>query len=96
MTERLTIALAQCNPIVGDIDGNIRLISNAYKASAAADLVIFSELAVSGYPPEDLVLKPFFQEKVEAAVRTLAEQTDGGGPAMLLPTPWREDGKLTN
>ncbi|MCG8546702.1 MAG: NAD+ synthase, partial [Alphaproteobacteria bacterium] len=96
MTERLTIALAQCNPIVGDIDGNIRLISDAYKASAGADLVIFSELVVSGYPPEDLVLKPFFQDKVEAAVRALAKQTNGGGPAMLVPTPWREDGNLYN
>ena len=96
MTERLTIALAQCNPVVGDISGNIRLISDAYKASAKADLVVFPELVVSGYPPEDLVLKPFFQEKVEAAVRALAGETRSGGPAMLIPTPWRDDGKLYN
>ena len=60
--ERLRIALAQFNPTVGDIKGNIEK-ARAVHAQAAehnADLVVFSELFVSGYPPEDLVLKPAF------------------------------------
>lgn len=96
MTERLTIALAQRNPTVGDIEGNIALIRDSAAACKDVDLVVFPELVVSGYPPEDLVLKPFFQDKVEAAVRGLAPETANGGPALLVPTPWREDGKLYN
>jgi len=96
MTERLTIALAQRNPTVGDIEGNIALIRDSATACKHVDLVVFSELVVSGYPPEDLVLKPFFQDKVEAAVHALAAETANGGPALLVPTPWREDGKLYN
>ena len=96
MTDRLTITLAQINPVVGDIDGNIALIRRIRGQSKDADLVVFPELAVCGYPPEDLVLKPFFQEKVEHAVKALAGETADGGPAMLVPTPWRDDGKLYN
>ncbi|MDH3701337.1 MAG: NAD+ synthase [Alphaproteobacteria bacterium] len=96
MTDRLTITLAQINPVVGDIDGNIALIRRIREQSKDADLVVFPELAVCGYPPEDLVLKPFFQGKVEHAVQTLAGETADGGPAMLVPTPWRDDGKLYN
>ncbi len=96
MTDQLTIALAQLNPTVGDVKGNLELIRNALRSSKGADLVLFSELVVSGYSPEDLVLKPFFQDKVQEAVFSLAEETAGGGPAMLLPTPWRIDGALHN
>jgi NAD+ synthase len=81
---------------VGDIAGNIALIRRFREQSKDADLVVFPELAVCGYPPEDLVLKPFFQEKVEHAVKGLAGETADGGPAMLVPTPWREGGKLYN
>ena len=96
MTDQLTIALAQLNPTVGDVKGNLGLIRDALRSSKGADLVLFSELVVSGYSPEDLVLKPFFQDKVQEAVFSLAEETAGGGPAMLLPTPWRIDGALHN
>ena len=98
MTEQLTIALAQINPILGDIDGNVEKIREARAEAAGqkADLVVFSELVVCGYPPEDLVLKPFFQDTVEAGVRTLAKETVDGGPAILIGTPWREDGALYN
>ena len=82
MTDSLKIYLAQRNPTVGDITGNIALIreSRAAAAEAGADLVVFSELVVCGYPPEDLVLKPFFQDKVEAAVYELARDTADGNP----------------
>ncbi|MFT6583839.1 MAG: NAD+ synthase [Alphaproteobacteria bacterium] len=96
MTDRLKIALAQLNPIVGDIDGNAGRIRAARDTAKDADLIVFSELVLSGYPPEDLVLKPFFQDKIEAAVKALASETSDGGPALLIGTPWRENGALMN
>jgi NAD+ synthase len=96
MTDRLTIAMGQLNPLVGDIAGNLARIRDTVAKVPDADLVFFSELVLAGYPPEDLVLKPFFQDKIESAVRDLAADTAKGGPAILLPTPWRVDGKLYN
>ena len=98
MTDRLSIALAQINPTVGDLEGNAALIRDVRRQAAVdrADIVVFSELAVSGYPPEDLVLKPFFQDKVEATVNELASETADGGPALLVGTPWLVDGSLFN
>lgn len=98
MTDSLKIALAQINPIVGDIAGNAVKIrgARAQAASGGADLVIFSELAFVGYPPEDLMLKPAFQEEAEQAALALAADTSDGGPAMLLGSSWREDGNLYN
>ncbi|MEN8197102.1 MAG: NAD+ synthase [Pseudomonadota bacterium] len=95
MTDSLKLFLAQRNPTVGDITGNLAMIreSRAAAAEAGADLVVYPELVVCGYPPEDLVLKPFFQDRVEEAVRDLAKDTADGGPAMLVSAPWRrEDG----
>ena len=96
MTDRLRISFAQCNPVVGDIKGNCDRIRHARAQASGADLVVFPELMVCGYPPEDLVRKPFFQDKVMAAVLALAGETDDGGPALLVPTIWRDDGKLYN
>ncbi|HAA92917.1 MAG TPA: NAD+ synthase [Rhodospirillaceae bacterium] len=96
MTDSLTIALAQLNPTVGDIAGNADRVRDAARQVPDADLILFSELMMSGYPPEDLVLKPFFQDKIEDAVNSLAAETAEGGPAMLLPAPWRVDGALYN
>ena len=61
-----------------------------------ADLVVLPELFIAGYPPEDLVLKPAFQAACRAAIEELARETADGGPAMLIGTPWVEDGKLYN
>jgi NAD+ synthase len=96
MTDKLTIALAQINPTVGDIRRNAERILAARKKAAGADLVVYSELVLCGYPPEDLVLKPFFQDKVEAEMKRLAEVTADGGPAMLVGAPWRAGGELYN
>jgi NAD+ synthase len=96
MADRLSICFAQCNPLVGDIDGNCDRIRQVRARAAAADLIVFPELMVCGYPPEDLVLKPFFQDKVMAAINSLAAETGDGGPALLVPTIWREDGNLYN
>ena len=94
----LRIALAQLNPTMGDLAGNALKAREARaKADAAgADLVLFSELYLTGYPPEDLVLKPAFQAACRETVAALAKDTADGGPGMLIGTIWVEDGKLHN
>jgi NAD+ synthase len=101
MTERATelkITLAQLNPTVGDVEGNAAKAraARARAATDGADLVVLPELFITGYPPEDLVLKPAFQAACRAAVETLARETADGGPAMLIGSPWVEDDKLYN
>src|ERR1700680_3002437 len=101
MTERaaqFVITLAQLNPTVGDVAGNAAKARGARARAQAdgADLVVLPELFVAGYPPEDLVLKPAFQSACRAAIEALARDTADGGPAMLIGSPWVEDGKLYN
>jgi NAD+ synthase len=96
--DKLAIAVAQLNPIVGDVAGNLQR-ARAARAQAArdgADVIAFPELFMAGYPPEDLVLKPAFQAACRAAVEALARETADRGPAVLVGTPWVEDGKLYN
>src|SRR2546430_4763918 len=95
-TDRLAIAIGQLNPTVGDITGNADKARRARAEAAGADLVALSELFLSGYPPEDLVLKPAFQAACRAKVEELARETADGGPALLIGTPWLEDRKLYN
>ena len=92
------ITLAQLNPTVGDVTGNAvkARVARARAAADGADLVVLSELFIAGYPPEDLILKPAFQSACRAAIEELARETADGGPAMLIGTPWVEDGKLYN
>src|SRR6516162_2704018 len=96
--DRLAIAVAQLNPIVGDVAGNLERArkARAQATRAHADIVAFSELFIAGYPPEDLVLKPAFQAACRSAVEALARDTADGGPAVLIGTPWAEDGRLYN
>src|SRR6478609_4532738 len=96
--DRLAIAVAQLNPIVGDVSGNLERarIARAEAARDGADIVAFSELFIAGYPPEDLVLKPAFQAACRAAVEALARDTADGGPAVLMGTSWVEEGRLYN
>ncbi len=96
--DRLGIAVAQLNPTVGDVEGNAQKVRQARAQAAAlgADLVVFSELFVAGYPPEDLVLKPAFQAACRGAVEALARESGDGGPAVAVGTPWAEEGKLYN
>ncbi len=97
-TDRLLIALAQLDPTVGDVDGNLgkARAARAQAAQLGADVVMFPELFLAGYPPEDLVLKPAFQQACRAACDSLARDTDDGGPSVLIGLPWFEDGQLTN
>ena len=82
MTERpepLRAALAQINPTVGDITGNARLIAErmAQARDLGASLVVFPELSLTGYPPEDLLLKTHFLDAAAAALAELAAATRG-------------------
>lgn len=98
MTNTLQIALAQINPIVGDVAGN-GLKAREARAEAArlgADLVVFSELFLSAYPPEDLVLKPAFLDACRREIEALAVETADGGPAILIGVPWAEGGNRYN
>ncbi len=98
MTDQLRIALAQLNPTVGDIDGNVAQVRRARAEAGAlgADLVLFSELFLLGYPPEDMVLKRAFQDDVDAALAALAAETADGGPGILLGTSDRIGNKVYN
>lgn len=98
MTNELKIAVAQINPVVGDIAGNANQVRAARGEAAAegADLVVFGELALCGYPPEDLVLKGAFQDAIAATMQDLAAETADGGPGLLVGAPWRDQGLLYN
>jgi NAD+ synthase len=98
MRDVFRIGLAQLNPVMGDIAGNLAKAraARAEAAQAGADVVLFSELFIVGYPPEDLVLKPALQGDARLAVEKLARETADGGPAVLMGSPWVEDAKLYN
>ena len=94
---KLTLALAQANFTVGDIEGNlVRLKKLHARAShAGADLLMVSEMAVTGYPAEDLVLRHRFQDEAMRAAEAMAGWT-AGGAALLTGGLWKESGKLYN
>ncbi|MHC5308125.1 NAD+ synthase [Bartonella sp. LJL80] len=91
------LAVAQLNPVVGDIKGNLALALKAHEQASAlgADLVLFTELFISGYPPEDLVLKHAFTTACEKAVRELATLT-AQGAGILIGVPLRRNGAVYN
>jgi NAD+ synthase len=98
MTNSLKVGLAQLNPKVGDVAGNLAKVRAARTeaASQGAELVLYPETVLSGYPAEDLVLKPAFQKACHEAVEALRADTKDGGPALFVTTPWREGDKLHN
>ncbi len=98
MTDSLSIALAQINPTVGDVPGNAARLRAAREEAAGqgAGLMVSSELALSGYPPEDLVVRPSFQETVRRELEALAAATGDGGPGLLVGAPWVQDGAVYN
>nr|WP_040450164.1 NAD+ synthase [Hoeflea phototrophica] len=97
-TDTLRIAVAQLNPTVGDVAGNLAKAREA-RADAhrhGADIVLFTELFIVGYPPEDLVLKPALIRSCLKAVNELAADTADGGPAVIIGYPRSDDGKRHN
>ncbi|MCC7516089.1 MAG: NAD+ synthase [Pseudomonadales bacterium] len=93
---RLTITLAQINPVVGDIPGNTRLVLQAMAEARAAgvQVILFPELVLTGYPPEDLLLRPSLQQRIE---RALAEvQQAATDICAIVGYPALVDGCLFN
>jgi NAD+ synthase len=93
----LTIAVGQLNPVVGDLDNNAEKARKAHAEAAAsgADLLVLTELFISGYPPEDLVLKPAFQDACRDTAETLAAVTKDG-PGIIVGCPWRDGDDVYN
>ena len=94
----LAIALAQINPTVGDLPGNAARIRQARDDAGrlGTDLVVFPELVVVGYPPEDLVLRPALVAAAAEVLGELERESLAGGPALVVTLPWAADGRLRN
>ncbi len=95
---QLSIALAQVNPTVGDVAGNLALVRRLRDEAAArsADVVAFPELVLVGYPPEDLVLRPALVDAAASALSQLQQDSAAGGPAVVVTLPWISHGCLHN
>ena len=85
----LRIAVGQFNPVVGDVAGNLQKARDARASASAqgADLLLLTELFISGYPPEDLVMKPAFLRACQKAIEDLASDTADGGPGVIIGYP---------
>ncbi len=96
--QKLHIVSAQLNPIVGDILGNLAKAKASLRdaMNLGADILVFSELFLIGYPPEDLVLKPAAVKDCQAAVAELAVETAGTRLSVIIGTPWRDANGLYN
>ena len=104
--QQFSIALAQVNFKVGDIDGNLQLIADSVAAAKAqyekkqhekddsALMVVFSELALIGYPPEDLLLRPSLQHRIESALQQVAILSSD--VTIVVGYPWHQGGQLFN
>ena len=96
MAEKLSILLAQTNPIVGNIEYNRDLVLDTIDKNKSADLIVFSELVLSGYPPEDLVLKSAFQNKVCDAFHEIMSASVHSNSYIVIGRPWKENEQLYN
>ena len=94
----LKIACAQVNPTVGDIAGNAALVRRLRDDAAAqqADLVVFPELVLIGYPPEDLVLRPALVEAASCVLTDLQRESAAGGPGIVVGLPWKGEHGVHN
>jgi len=95
---QINITLVQENPIVGNVEYNYNLILKARNDtnSENADLIVFSELFMSGYPPEDLVLRYSFLDEIDKYLKLLVEETKKPGPAILVGLPVRDKNQIFN
>jgi len=96
MADKLTITLAQLNQTVGDLAANAAAMLATRARSPHSDLIVFPEMQLIGYPPEDLILKPALIERAAKELQRLAEATADGGPAMLVGSVFVRDGALHN
>src|SRR6476620_2738650 len=96
MTDKLTIALAQMNQRVGDLESNAAAMLEMRRRAQGADLLMCPELQLTGYPPEDLILKPEFVRRVHECTDELVDATTEPGPAILIGTVIAEGGAVYN
>jgi NAD+ synthase len=96
MTDKLVIALAQMTQSMGDLAANADAMLEWRERAAGADLIVYPELQLIGYPPEDLVLKPALVDRANHELDRLARATADGGPAMLVGTVAASQGVLFN
>src|SRR4051812_37061388 len=96
MADKLTIAFAQMNQRVGDLDGNAKAMLEMRRRAKHADLLMCPELQLTGYPPEDLVLKPEFVRRTHECTDELVAATAGAGPALLIGTLIAEGSAVYN
>ena len=95
MTKKISILIVQTNPIVGNIEYNKQIVINNIKDNQS-DLIVFSELMLTGYPPEDLVLKPAFMDRVNSALSEILECSKSSDATIILGTPYLDKDKLFN
>ncbi len=96
MAEKLTITLAQLNQTVGDLSANAAAMLATRAKFSHSDLIVFPEMQLIGYPPEDLILKPALIERAAEELQRMAAVTADGGPAMLVGSVFVRDGALHN
>ena len=95
MTKKTSILIVQTNPIVGNIEYNKQIVIDYIKDNQS-NLIVFSELMLTGYPPEDLVLKPAFMDRVNSALSEILECSKSSDATIILGTPYLDDDKLFN
>ena len=97
MSDRFRLTLAQLNPVVGDLSGNRAKAKSAWEEARAsdADMVALTEMFITGYNAQDLVMKPAFYTAAISEIRALAEDC-ADGPAMAIGGPWVEGTELFN
>ncbi|MBX9885008.1 MAG: NAD+ synthase, partial [Novosphingobium sp.] len=96
MADTLIITLAQLNQKVGDLAANAAAMLTVRERAEGSDLIVYPEMQLIGYPPEDLILKPALIERAAIALEALAAATADGGPAMLVGSVFVRDGALHN
>ncbi|MCB1681680.1 MAG: NAD+ synthase [Alphaproteobacteria bacterium] len=93
----LTIGIAQINPVLGDLSGNTKKILDVWTHfEGQADLIVFPEMVTCGYPPEDLVLKPAFLDRIEKQIKALTQASRDKKAGAVISTPWRVKGERYN
>jgi len=98
MTDKFILALSQFNPTVGDLAGNAARMEAIARDAAGqgADLVLFPEMCLTGYPPEDLVLIPAFRARAMEVARALAVATKDLGCDLMFGSVWVRDNQIYN